>query len=105
MYSNNNNYGNNSGGFGSNQGSSQGNSRVRITNDRFGNPQQIKTAYQAIDKKNGGQLLDGCYKAYFELGGKLYKVETSPRNKETKNGNPAIWMRVTQVRKQQNQTM
>lgn len=56
----------------------------RITNDRFGNP------YQLIGcKPNKGGFPVG----YIELGGKTYKVEPSPANKE----GVLFWVKVTKL--------
>ena len=77
-----------------------------IRNDRFGNPYQLKTLVQAVNKKSG-ELLDGCYKGYVELGGKLYKIEVSPRQKEMSakyEGKDGLWCKVTAVKKQSRAT-
>jgi hypothetical protein len=57
-----------------------------ISNDRFGNP------YQVIGcKPNKG----GYPVGYVELGGKLYKLEPSPSNKD----GVQEWIKITQVKK------
>lgn len=59
----------------------------RISTDRFGN------AYQVVgcrDKKGSGFPV-----GYVELGGKLYKLEPSPANKEGVD----MWVKVTAVKK------
>ena len=71
-----------------------------IKSDKYGNPYQLKTAEAVVNKKTG-EVIETAYKTYFELGGKLYKIEISRRDKETKSGNPAVWVKCTQVKKQQ----
>lgn len=88
MYNNNNN----------NSGQMQQNSRT----NRFGDMEVLKTATAVVDKKSGDVL--PIYKAYFEIGGSLYKVEVSNRKSETKNGLPAMWVKMTKKKKQQAQT-
>lgn len=59
----------------------------RISSDRFGNP------YQLIGcKPNKNDYPVG----YVELGGKLYKIEPSPANKE----GVLYWVKITAVKKQ-----
>jgi len=63
----------------------------RISTDRFGN------AYQLIGckpNKNGYPV------GYIELGGKLYKIEPSPSNKEGVD----YWVKVTAIKKQNQAT-
>lgn len=67
--------------------------RKRISTDRFGNPYQV---IGCKDKKG-----NGFPSGYVELGGKLYKLEPSSSNKEGVD----MWIRVTQVKKQNNQSM
>lgn len=71
----------------------------QVRTDRFGNPYILKTAHGVVTKD--GQLMEGFYKGYFEQNGQLFKLEISPRNKETKKGDPAVWFKVTKVKKQQ----
>lgn len=73
------------------------NFQTRISTDRFGNNFQLKTAKVVVNKKNGEVL--NVYKAWVELKGQLYKIEVSPRLKETKDGQPAMWVKVTAVKK------
>lgn len=75
------------------------NNGPRIRSDRFGNAYQLKTAEAVVNKD--GVLIDGAYKCYVELGGKLYKIEISNREKETKSGKPAKWVKVTLSTKRQ----
>jgi hypothetical protein len=79
--------------------SNYNNQGPRINNDRFGNAYQLKTAYEVVNKKSG-ELIADHFKCSIEIGGKLYRIETSPRLKETKNGNNAIWVKVTRIQKQ-----
>lgn len=75
----------------------------RINSDKNGNPYQLKTAVQIVTKD--GEAIE-AYKAFVELGGKLYKLEISPRQKELtgKNeGKSAMWVKVTLMKKQHNQ--
>ena len=65
----------------------------RISTDRFGNPYQV---VGCKDKKGNGFPV-----GYVELGGKLYKLEPSESQKE----GTALWIRVTQVKKNAKQTM
>lgn len=68
----------------------------RIKTDRFGDPFQAVPAYRNDQ---------GFYKAYVELGGKLYAIEfgeqdqTSDRGR--KQGSAFRWVRVTQKKKNQ----
>ncbi|SHF14043.1 hypothetical protein SAMN05444377_10485 [Flavobacterium fontis] len=64
----------------------------RISTDRFGNP------YQVIGLKDTKGT--GFPKGYVELGGKLYKLEHSPSQKE----GVEAWIRVTKVDQKQRQT-
>lgn len=57
--------------------------------DRFGNEQVV---IGLKDKKG-----TGFAKGYFEIGNQLFKVTTSPSNKEGVNE----WVTVTKMRKQQ----
>ncbi|MEA9415918.1 hypothetical protein [Flavobacterium sp. PL02] len=61
--------------------------QARISTDRFGNPYQL---VGCKDKKG-----TGFYSGYMELGGKLYKIEPSPANKE----GVGYWVKVTLVKK------
>lgn len=63
-----------------------------VSNDRFGNPYQV---IGCKDKKG-----TGFAKGYVELGGKLYKLEPS----ESKKDGVESWIRVTQVKKQAQNT-
>lgn len=73
-------------------------SQQRVSMNRFGESEILKTANAVVDKKTGDIL--PIYKAYFEIGGQLYKVEVSDRKKETKTGNPAMWVKITKKKKQ-----
>lgn len=76
-----------------------------IKNDRFGNPFQLKTAMEKTDKKTGEVITD-CFQTFVELGKQLYKIEISPRVKETKSGGNAVWVKVTKsVQQKQNTSM
>lgn len=75
------------------------NNRSYIRIDRFGNPYQLRTAYQQENKKTG-EVFE-AYRVSFELGGKLYRFDISPRKSETKNGTPGMWVKCTQVKKNQ----
>lgn len=74
-----------------------------VRNDRFGNAYQLKTAMEKTDKKTG-EIVENCFSTYCELGGKLYKIEISPRVKETKTGGNAVWVKVTKVTQQKQNT-
>ncbi|UUF13244.1 MULTISPECIES: hypothetical protein [Flavobacterium] len=63
-----------------------------IRTDRFGNPYQV---VGCRDKKGNGFAF-----GYVELGGKLYKLEPSPANKE----GVEMWIKVTAVKKQSRST-
>jgi hypothetical protein len=73
-----------------NNSQQQQNVRTNIFNE----PEILKKATQVMNKKTGS-LVAGCYKAYFEIGGQLFKVETSNSNKESKDGRPTIWIKIT----------
>ena len=62
--------------------------QARISTDKFGNPYQVI----GCKDKNGS----GFPKGYVELGGKLYKLEPSPAQKD----GVETWIRVTQMKKQ-----
>lgn len=64
----------------------------RISNDKFGNP------YQLIGCKENDK---GFSKGFIELGGKLYKIEPSQAQKD----GVSYWVKVTQMKKQANQSM
>lgn len=66
--------------------------QVRVSNDRFGNPYQLISC-KANDK--------GFSKGWIELNGKLYKIEPSQATKE----GVSYWVKVTQMKKQPNQSM
>lgn len=68
------------------------------TNSRTGEVEVLKSATAVVDKKSGDVL--PIYKTYFEIGGSLYKVEVSTRKSETKNGLPAMWVKMTKKKKQ-----
>ena len=68
------------------------------TNSRTGEIEVLKSATAVVDKKSGDVL--PIYKTYFEIGGSLYKVEVSTRKSETKNGLPAMWVKMTKKKKQ-----
>lgn len=63
-----------------------------IKNDRFGNPFQVVGC-----KPNKG----GYPVGYAELSGKLYKIEPS----ESKKDGVDMWVKITQVKKNQNSSM
>lgn len=71
----------------------------QVRTNRFGEAEILKTASQVVDKKTGDTL--PIYKTYFEIKGKLYKVEVSERKSETKNGLPAMWVKITSKKQQQ----
>lgn len=75
----------------------------RVTPDRFGNPTMLLTAYQKTDKRTGNKL--PIYKCTVELKNDLYKIEISHRNKETKSGDDAMWVKITKLNKQQRQNL
>lgn len=78
----------------------------RISNDRFGRPYQLKFATSVFNKKHG-EILDDIHRAYFDLGGKTYIVETCPAKKKkmTKYGERSgIWIKVTKVEQRQRAT-
>jgi hypothetical protein len=70
----------------------------RVQTDRFGNPYQLITAEQKTDRKTG-EVLESIYQGWIELGNSLYKIEISPRNKETRSGKAAMWVKVTKTTK------
>lgn len=72
------------------------------TNSRTGEIEVLKSATAVVDKKSGDVL--PIFKTYFEIGGSLYKVEVSNRKSETKNGLPAMWVKMTKKKKQQAQS-
>lgn len=74
----------------------------RISTDRFGRPYQLKTAMEVVAKD--GTVIQNHFKAHVELGGKLYEIYISPREKETKSGGNACWVKVTKKDKQQRQS-
>ena len=71
---------------------------AQVRNDRFGNPYQLKFAETVVNKKSG-EVIDGAFKTYFEIGGKLYKCEVSPGAKEGKRGKGGVWVKMTKVKK------
>lgn len=79
------------------------NKQARISTDRFGNAYQLKTAMEVVNKKTGEVIADN-FRCYVELGGKLYKIEISPRHKETKTGGNAVWVKVTKSEQQKRQS-
>lgn len=73
-------------------------SNSRIREDRFGNPNELKRMYAAVDKKTGEEL-EGFYVSYFEIQKTRYKIETSPCNSQ-KEGKPhQRWCKVTKLKK------
>lgn len=70
-----------------------------IKQDRFNQSFQLKTAMEKVDKKSG-EVVEGCFQTYVELGKALYKIEISPRVKETKTGGNAVWVKVTACKAQ-----
>ena len=76
-----------------------GNYKPQVKTNRFGDPEVLITLQTVVDKKSGECL--PIFKSYVELGGQLYKIEVSNRNKETKSGNPAMWCKITKRKKEQ----
>lgn len=76
-----------------NNNNNGGGSMQNVRPNRFGEAETLKTANAVIDKKSGAVL--PIFKTYFEAGGQLYKIEISERKKETKSGNPAMWVKIT----------
>jgi hypothetical protein len=72
----------------------QNRTRSNARPDRFGNMSSLKLAGEKIDKKSGGTI-SNVYSCYVEIGGKLYQIEASPSNKQTRDGRNAIWIKVT----------
>ena len=68
--------------------------KQRISTDRFGQP------YQVVGIKPNKKNAD-FNQGYVELGKKLYKLEISTANKDDVD----YWVRITQLKKQSNQTM
>lgn len=79
-----------------NNGSRQG---QQVRTGRFGEPEVLKTAYEVVNKKSG-EIIPDHYKCYFEVGSQLFKIEISPRLKETKKGGNAMWVKITKKVKQ-----
>lgn len=63
--------------------------QARISTDKFGNPYQLVACK---DKKSTGYGV-----GYAELGGKLYKIEPSPAQKE----GVTDWVKITLMKKRQ----
>lgn len=74
----------------------------RVSTNRFGESEILKTASAVVDKKTGDVL--PIFKTYVEIAGQLYKIEVSNRIKETKNGLPAMWVKVTKKAKRSQAT-
>ena len=85
-----------------NGNNNNGQMQQQTRTNRFGDMEVLKTATAVVDKKSGDVL--PIYKTYLEIGGSLYKIEVSNRKSETKNGLPAMWVKVTKKKKQQAQT-
>lgn len=75
---------------------------ANIKTDRFGRPYQLKKLSNSTTKD--GELLDGCNYGFLEIGGKSFKIETSPCNKEDKNGGTSLWMKITKIEKRKRHT-
>jgi hypothetical protein len=71
-----------------------------IRNDRFGNPTMLKMAKSVVNRKTGEVL--PVYKTYLEVGSSMFKVEISEVKKETKDGNPGMWVKFTKMSKRTN---
>lgn len=67
-------------------------------NFRTGENELLKLASQKVDRKSGE--LVNAHKCYFEVGSKLYKIEITNANKEGKNGGSALWVKITEKKKQ-----
>ena len=67
------------------------NRQSRISTDRFGNPYQL---ISCKGNKNGFPV------GYITLGGKLYKIEPSPAQKD----GVLFWVKVTAIKKQPTQS-
>jgi hypothetical protein len=75
------------------------NNRNNIRTDRFGNPYQLLTAIQQVSKDGEAVNSQVCFA---ELGGKIYKIEVSERQKELAEkhaGKTASWVKITLVKK------
>ena len=71
----------------------------RVSLDKFGNKQIIKSLYTAYNKR-ADKTYDGIFTGYVELKGQLYKIGVSTHcNKESKHGSPKIWLTVTELKK------
>lgn len=73
------------------------NNNNNVRNDKFGNPYELKTAY--AQKTKDGEVLP-IYRTFVEVAGKLLQIDISERKKETKDGTPAMWVKVTSKKKQ-----
>jgi hypothetical protein len=71
-----------------------------VRNDRFGNATMLKMAKSVVNKKTGEVL--PIFKTYVEVGSTMLKVEISNANKETRDGNPGMWVKFTKVTKNRN---
>lgn len=69
---------------------------AQVRSDRFGNPTILKMA-KSVKNKKTGEILP-IFKTYFEGSG-FFKVEVSHCNKETKDGNPGMWVKFTKCKK------
>ena len=67
-----------------------------VRSDRFGNATLLKVAKSVVNKKTGEVL--PIFKTYFEGSG-FFKVEISQCKKETKDGNPGMWVKFTKTKK------
>jgi hypothetical protein len=72
-----------------------------VRTDRFGNATMLKMAKSVVNRKSGEVL--PVFKTYVEVGSTLLKVEISECKKDTKDGNPGMWVKFTKVQKSRNQ--
>lgn len=69
-----------------------------VRNDRFGNATMLKMAKSVVNRKTGEVL--PIFKTYVEVGSTMLKVEISNAKKETRDGNPGMWVKFTKMSKQ-----
>lgn len=72
-----------------------------VRTDRFGNATILKMAKSVVNRKTG-QVLP-VFKTYLEVGAQMIKVEISECKKDTKDGNPGMWVKFTKVNKNRQQ--
>ena len=65
--------------------------------DKFGNATLLKVAKSVVNRKTGEVY--PIFKTYLEVGSQLYKVEISECKKDTKDGNPGMWVKFTKMAK------